>query len=68
MTLSYQRYDRIAPSYDSAIRPLERWFLQRLRKEAIAALPGSGRILELGAGTVKCIGFDIDDSCAVNFC
>jgi len=51
MTLSYQRYDRIAPSYDSAIRPLERWFLQRLRREAIAALPNTGRILELGAGT-----------------
>jgi len=51
MTVSYQRYDRIAPSYDGAIRPFERWFLQRLRKEAIAALPGSGRILELGAGT-----------------
>jgi len=51
MTVSYQRYDRIAPSYDSAIRPLERWFLQRLRQEAIAALPDNGRIIELGAGT-----------------
>lgn len=51
MTLSYQRYDRIAPRYDSAIRPLEKWFLRRLREEAIAALPNNGRILELGAGT-----------------
>lgn len=51
MTVSYQRYDRIAPRYDSAISPLERWFLQRLRKEAIAALPDDGHILELGAGT-----------------
>ena len=44
-------YDRIAPKYDRAIRPLERWFLQDLRKEAIAALPDNSRILEIGAGT-----------------
>jgi len=44
-------YDRLAPKYDRAIRPLERWFLQDLRKDAIAALPDKARILEIGAGT-----------------
>jgi ubiquinone/menaquinone biosynthesis C-methylase UbiE len=44
-------YDRLAPHYDSKIAPLERKFLERLRREAIAALPAGGRILELGAGT-----------------
>ena len=51
MTVSYKRYDRLAAKYDQAIGPLERWFLQRLRVEAIAALPVGGRILELGSGT-----------------
>ena len=44
-------YDKIAPRYENSIQPLERWFLRDLRKEAIAALPPNGRILELGAGT-----------------
>jgi ubiquinone/menaquinone biosynthesis C-methylase UbiE len=44
-------YDKIAPRYENSIQPLERWFLRDLRKEAIAALPPGGRILELGAGT-----------------
>jgi ubiquinone/menaquinone biosynthesis C-methylase UbiE len=44
-------YDRIASHYEKAIAPLERWFLERLRKEAIATLPVGGRILEVGAGT-----------------
>jgi len=44
-------YDRIAPHYDSRIAPLEKKFLERLRREAIEALPAGGRILELGAGT-----------------
>ena len=44
-------YDQIAPRYENSIQPLERWFLRDLRKEAIAALPPNGRILELGAGT-----------------
>ena len=44
-------YDRLAPHYDSRIAPLERKFLERLRREAIEALPAGGRILELGAGT-----------------
>jgi ubiquinone/menaquinone biosynthesis C-methylase UbiE len=56
MTVSYKRYDRIAPKYDTAIRPLERWFLLRLRQEAIAALPIGGRVLELGSGTGQNFG------------
>lgn len=44
-------YDRLASHYDQLMRPLERWFLVRLRKEALAALPEASRILEIGAGT-----------------
>ena len=44
-------YDRIAPHYDAKIAPLEKRFLKRLRKEAVAALPHNGLILEFGAGT-----------------
>ena len=44
-------YDRLAPHYDGRIAPLERKFLERLRREAIDALPAGGRLLELGAGT-----------------
>lgn len=44
-------YDDIAPRYDAAIHPLERWFLSRLRAETLSALPENARILELGAGT-----------------
>jgi ubiquinone/menaquinone biosynthesis C-methylase UbiE len=44
-------YDRLAPHYDTRIAPLERKFLERLRREAIEALPAGGRMLELGAGT-----------------
>lgn len=50
-------YDRLAANYDQALRPLERWFLANLRKEAIEALPIRGRILELGAGTGLNFGF-----------
>ena len=56
MTSADSRYDRIASKYDSAVRPLEKWFLRNLRKEVIASLPVGGRILELGAGT----GFNFD--------
>jgi ubiquinone/menaquinone biosynthesis C-methylase UbiE len=45
------RYDRVAPHYDAAIRPLDRWFLARLRAAAFRLLPEDGRILEIGAGT-----------------
>jgi len=44
-------YDRIAPSYDKAVRPLDRWFLARLRAATLRYLPEGARILELGAGT-----------------
>lgn len=44
-------YDQIAPRYENSIQPLERLVLRDLRREAIAALPPNGRILELGAGT-----------------
>lgn len=44
-------YDRLAASYDEAMRPLERWFLARLRARTLALLPEGARILEVGAGT-----------------
>jgi ubiquinone/menaquinone biosynthesis C-methylase UbiE len=44
-------YDDIAPRYDAAMKPLERWFLSRWRAEALAYLPTRSRILEVGAGT-----------------
>lgn len=44
-------YDDIAPHYDQAIRPLERWFLARLRARVFQYLPEGARVLELGAGT-----------------
>lgn len=44
-------YDRLASRYDAAMRPLERWFLARLRARALARLPQNARILEVGAGT-----------------
>ena len=45
------RYDRIAPRYDCAVRPLERWFLARLRANTLRYLPDGARVLELGTGT-----------------
>ncbi|HKO95466.1 MAG TPA: class I SAM-dependent methyltransferase [Pyrinomonadaceae bacterium] len=44
-------YDEIAPHYDAAIRPLERWFLAKLRAATFQQLPDDARILEIGAGT-----------------
>ena len=44
-------YDEIAPHYDAAIRPFERWFLARLRASTFQHIPPDGRILEIGAGT-----------------
>ncbi|MBC7912468.1 MAG: class I SAM-dependent methyltransferase [Pyrinomonadaceae bacterium] len=44
-------YDHIAPHYDKAMRPLERWLLARLRAKTFAALPATARLLEVGAGT-----------------
>jgi ubiquinone/menaquinone biosynthesis C-methylase UbiE len=57
---STARYDRIAPHYDSALRPLDRWFLARLRAKVFQYLPDDGRILELGAGTGRNFGFYSD--------
>ena len=51
-------YDRFAGVYDRNMRPLERWGLARLRARALAEAAsaldeseGSGRLLEVGAGT-----------------
>lgn len=44
-------YDRLAASYDAAIAPLERLFLSKLRRKSLAALPQTGSVLEVGAGT-----------------
>ncbi len=44
-------YDDIAPHYDQALRPLDRWFLARLRATTLSYLPEGARVLELGAGT-----------------
>ncbi len=44
-------YADIAPHYDSMMRPLDRWFLARLRETTLRYLPQDARILELGAGT-----------------
>ncbi len=46
-----QTYDDIAPHYDKAMRPLDRWFLARLRATTFRYLPEDARILEIGAGT-----------------
>jgi ubiquinone/menaquinone biosynthesis C-methylase UbiE len=44
-------YDEVAPHYDAAMRPLDRWFLARLRASTLRYLPDNARILEIGAGT-----------------
>ena len=44
-------YDNIAPHYDAVMRPLDRWFLARLRATTFRYLPEDARILEIGAGT-----------------
>jgi ubiquinone/menaquinone biosynthesis C-methylase UbiE len=44
-------YDTIAPHYDRAVRPLDRWFLARLRANTLRYLPPSARVLEIGSGT-----------------
>lgn len=49
--MSWTRYDDIAPNYDAAIKPLQRWFLSRLRKKTFSWLPKDARLLELGVGT-----------------
>lgn len=49
--MSVANYDRLASRYESAMRPLDRWFLARLRTQALMKLPGNGSLLEVGAGT-----------------
>jgi ubiquinone/menaquinone biosynthesis C-methylase UbiE len=44
-------YDDLASHYDAAMRPLDRWFLERWRAAALDRLPAEARILEVGAGT-----------------
>jgi ubiquinone/menaquinone biosynthesis C-methylase UbiE len=51
------RYDTVAPHYDRAMRPLERWLLARLRVRVFASLPVDARLLEVGAGTGANVGF-----------
>lgn len=48
---SRDTYDKFAHQYDATMRPLERWFLERLRIKTFNLLPRNARILELGAGT-----------------
>ena len=50
-------YDKFAPQYDAAMRPLERWFLTRLRTEVFGLLPRNARVLEVGAGTGRNFAF-----------
>jgi ubiquinone/menaquinone biosynthesis C-methylase UbiE len=49
--MAARTYDEIAPHYDRAMRPLDRWFLARLRAATLQQLPAGARLLELGAGT-----------------
>ena len=51
LTMPTRTYDRIAPHYDKAMRPLDRWFLARLRATTLRYLPEGARVLELGVGT-----------------
>jgi ubiquinone/menaquinone biosynthesis C-methylase UbiE len=44
-------YDTIAPHYDRAVRPLDRWFMARLRANTLRHLPPNARVLEIGSGT-----------------
>lgn len=44
-------YDDIAPQYEGVMRPLDRWFIARLRAVTFQYLPGDAHILEVGAGT-----------------
>jgi ubiquinone/menaquinone biosynthesis C-methylase UbiE len=49
--MPFQTYDALAPHYDKAMCPLDRWFLARLRATALRYLPAGASVLELGAGT-----------------
>jgi ubiquinone/menaquinone biosynthesis C-methylase UbiE len=49
--MAQARYDNIASWYESVMRPLERWFLNRLREKALSSIPEDALTLEVGAGT-----------------
>ena len=49
--MAQPHYDKIAISYDRIIGPLERWFLSRLRENALSNIRGNALTLEVGAGT-----------------
>jgi phosphatidylethanolamine/phosphatidyl-N-methylethanolamine N-methyltransferase len=65
LTMTRAIYDDIAPRYDAAMRPLDRWFLSRWRAEALAHLPAASRILEVGAGTGLNFRFYPQATCGV---
>lgn len=58
-------YDQFAPQYDDVMRPLERWFLTRLRTQVFSLLPRNSRVLELGAGTGRNFSFYPADTTGV---
>lgn len=58
-------YDQFAPQYDAVMRPLERWFLTRLRQQTFNLLPRNARILEVGAGTGRNFVFYPDGTSGV---
>jgi len=58
-------YDQFAPQYDEVMRPLERWFLTRLRTQTFSLLPRNARVLELGAGTGRNFVFYPDETSGV---
>jgi phosphatidylethanolamine/phosphatidyl-N-methylethanolamine N-methyltransferase len=58
-------YDQFAPQYDAVMRPLERWFLARLRTQTFNLLPRNARILEIGAGTGRNFVFYPDETSGV---
>ena len=58
-------FDQFAPQYDTVMRPLERWFLTRLRTQMFDLLPRNARVLELGAGTGRNFVFYPAETCGV---
>lgn len=58
-------YDRIANSYDRALGPFERRFLNDWRRETLSFLPETATILEIGAGTGLNFGFYPSSKCAI---
>ena len=63
--MSRSRYNDIAPYYDAAFRPLQRWFLAHLREKTFSLLPKKARLLEVGAGTGLNFVLYSPDTCAV---